>query len=81
MSTGTRRITLEFLSRPHRTTYLHMALAIILDMHLHTAISDDGTASIDGYIETILAYRAIHPWVSVALVIWMSSTESPCHRP
>ncbi len=35
---------------------------MILDMHLHTAISDDSTASIDGYIEMILAYRAIHPF-------------------
>jgi hypothetical protein len=31
--------------------------AVILDMHVHTAASDDSTATIEGYIELILAYR------------------------
>lgn len=30
---------------------------MILDMHVHTAASDDSTATIEGYIELILAYR------------------------
>ncbi len=30
---------------------------MILDMHVHTAVSDDSTATIEGYIELILAYR------------------------
>jgi predicted metal-dependent phosphoesterase TrpH len=36
--------------------------AVILDMHVHTAASDDSTATIDGYIQLILAYRDIHPF-------------------
>lgn len=35
---------------------------MILDMHLHTAASDDSTATIEGYIQLILAYRQIHPF-------------------
>ena len=35
---------------------------VILDMHVHTAASDDSTATIEGYIELILAYRHIHPF-------------------
>lgn len=35
---------------------------MILDMHVHTAASDDSTATIDGYIQLILAYRDIHPF-------------------
>jgi len=31
-------------------------------MHLHTAASDDSTATIEGYIELILAYRHLHPF-------------------
>ena len=31
-------------------------------MHVHTAASDDSTATIEGYIELILAYRDIHPF-------------------
>ena len=31
-------------------------------MHVHTAASDDSTATIEGYIELILAYRATHPF-------------------
>ena len=30
---------------------------MILDMHIHTAASDDSTASIEGYIDLILTYR------------------------
>jgi predicted metal-dependent phosphoesterase TrpH len=36
--------------------------AVILDMHVHTVASDDSTATIEGYIELILAYRDIHPF-------------------
>lgn len=36
--------------------------AVILDMHVHTAASDDSTATIEGYIELILAYRRMHPF-------------------
>jgi predicted metal-dependent phosphoesterase TrpH len=36
--------------------------AVILDMHVHTAASDDSTATIEGYIELILAYRHLHPF-------------------
>lgn len=32
---------------------------MILDMHVHTAASDDSTATIEGYIELILAYRRL----------------------
>lgn len=35
---------------------------MILDMHVHTAASDDSTATIEGYIELILAYRDVHPF-------------------
>ena len=35
---------------------------MILDMHVHTSASDDSTATIEGYIELILAYRHIHPF-------------------
>ena len=35
---------------------------VILDMHVHTAASDDSTATIEGYIELILAYRQVHPF-------------------
>lgn len=35
---------------------------MILDMHVHTAASDDSTATIEGYIQLILAYRDIHPF-------------------
>ena len=35
---------------------------MILDMHVHTAASDDSTATIEGYIELILAYRHVHPF-------------------
>lgn len=35
---------------------------MILDMHVHTAASDDSTATIEGYIELILAYRHFHPF-------------------
>jgi predicted metal-dependent phosphoesterase TrpH len=35
---------------------------VILDMHVHTAASDDSTATIEGYIELILAYRHLHPF-------------------
>jgi predicted metal-dependent phosphoesterase TrpH len=35
---------------------------VILDMHVHTAASDDSTATIEGYIELILAYRDLHPF-------------------
>ncbi|MGQ4809641.1 hypothetical protein NKDENANG_03064 [Candidatus Entotheonellaceae bacterium PAL068K] len=35
---------------------------VILDMHVHTAASDDSTATIEGYIELILAYRQLHPF-------------------
>jgi predicted metal-dependent phosphoesterase TrpH len=35
---------------------------VILDMHVHTSASDDSTATIEGYIELILAYRHIHPF-------------------
>lgn len=35
---------------------------MILDMHVHTAASDDSSATIEGYIEFILAYRDIHPF-------------------
>lgn len=35
---------------------------MILDMHVHTAASDDSTATIAGYIELILAYRHVHPF-------------------
>src|SRR5262245_45125935 len=31
-------------------------------MHVHTAASDDSTATIEGYIELILAYRQLHPF-------------------
>ncbi len=31
-------------------------------MHVHTAASDDSTATIEGYIELILAYRNLHPF-------------------
>jgi predicted metal-dependent phosphoesterase TrpH len=31
-------------------------------MHVHTAASDDSTATIAGYIELILAYRQTHPF-------------------
>ena len=31
-------------------------------MHVHTEVSDDSTATIEGYIELILAYRDIHPF-------------------
>lgn len=34
---------------------------MILDMHVHTAASDDSTATIHGYIDLILAYRQFHP--------------------
>lgn len=34
---------------------------VILDMHVHTAASDDSTATITGYIDLILAYRQFHP--------------------
>jgi predicted metal-dependent phosphoesterase TrpH len=34
---------------------------VILDMHVHTAASDDSTATIEGYIELLLAYRQVHP--------------------
>lgn len=33
---------------------------MILDMHVHTAASDDSTATIEGYVELILAYRKFH---------------------
>ena len=33
---------------------------MILDMHVHTVASDDSTATIEGYIDLILAYRDIH---------------------
>jgi histidinol phosphatase-like PHP family hydrolase len=33
---------------------------VILDMHVHTVASDDSTATIEGYIDLILAYRDIH---------------------
>jgi predicted metal-dependent phosphoesterase TrpH len=32
---------------------------VILDMHVHTAASDDSTATVEGYIELILAYRRL----------------------
>ena len=35
---------------------------MILDMHVHTAASDDSNATIEGYIELILAYRRFHPF-------------------
>ena len=35
---------------------------MILDMHVHTAASDDSTATLEGYIELVLAYRDIHPF-------------------
>ncbi len=35
---------------------------MILDMHVHTAASDDSTATVEGYIDLILAYRDIHPF-------------------
>lgn len=35
---------------------------MILDMHVHTAASDDSNATIEGYIELILAYRHLHPF-------------------
>ncbi len=35
---------------------------MILDMHVHTAASDDSTATIEGYIELILAYREFYPF-------------------
>ena len=35
---------------------------MILDMHVHTAASDDSTATIEGYIELIQAYREHHPF-------------------
>jgi predicted metal-dependent phosphoesterase TrpH len=35
---------------------------VILDMHVHTTASDDSTATIEGYIELILAYRDMHPF-------------------
>ena len=35
---------------------------MILDMHVHTAASDDSTATIAGYIELIQAYRQFHPF-------------------
>jgi predicted metal-dependent phosphoesterase TrpH len=35
---------------------------VILDMHVHTSASDDSTATIEGYIELILAYRHLHPF-------------------
>jgi predicted metal-dependent phosphoesterase TrpH len=35
---------------------------VILDMHVHTAASDDSTATIAGYIELALAYRQTHPF-------------------
>jgi predicted metal-dependent phosphoesterase TrpH len=35
---------------------------VILDMHVHTAASDDSTATIPGYIDLILAYRQFHPF-------------------
>jgi predicted metal-dependent phosphoesterase TrpH len=35
---------------------------VILDMHVHTAASDDSTATIEGYIELILTYRDVHPF-------------------
>ncbi len=35
---------------------------MILDMHVHTAASDDSTATIAGYINLILAYRRFHPF-------------------
>jgi hypothetical protein len=36
--------------------------AVILDMHVHTAASDDSNATIEGYIDLILAYRHHHPF-------------------
>lgn len=33
---------------------------MILDMHVHTVASDDSTATIEGYIDLILAYRRLH---------------------
>lgn len=35
---------------------------MILDMHVHTTASDDSSATIEGYIDLILAYRALHPF-------------------
>jgi predicted metal-dependent phosphoesterase TrpH len=35
---------------------------VILDMHVHTAASDDSTATIEGYVELIVAYRKFHPF-------------------
>jgi predicted metal-dependent phosphoesterase TrpH len=35
---------------------------VILDMHVHTAASDDSSATIEGYVELILAYRNVHPF-------------------
>ena len=35
---------------------------MILDMHVHTAASDDSTATIEGYVELIQAYRERHPF-------------------
>lgn len=35
---------------------------MILDMHVHSATSDDSTAAIPGYIEMITAYRAVQPF-------------------
>ena len=35
---------------------------MILDMHVHTAASDDSTATIEGYIDLIQAYRPFHPF-------------------
>jgi predicted metal-dependent phosphoesterase TrpH len=36
-------------------------------MHVHTAASDDSTATIEGYIELILAYRQVHPFDGLVL--------------
>lgn len=36
--------------------------AVILDMHVHTAASDDSDATIEGYIKLIQAYRHFYPF-------------------
>ena len=47
---------------------------MILDMHVHTAASDDSIATIEGYIDLIQAYRQFHPFDGFVLTEHRSYT-------
>jgi predicted metal-dependent phosphoesterase TrpH len=51
---------------------------VILDMHVHTTASDDSTATIEGYIELLLAYRTVHPFDGFVLTEHRTYTPGLC---